>query len=223
MFSAIIFDCDGVLVNSESIHLALELDHLAALGLTYDRTEYVHRVKGRSWPDFLSILSGDHEAAFGTPLPEHFSGELSGAVWQAFESRLAAMDGAAALLDSISYPLAVASSSGHQTLRKKLEMTALLDFFDPHVVSSDHVENAKPAPDIFLHAAERLGVAPDRCLVIEDSVNGVLGARAAGMVAWGYTGDAKGEASLPARLKEAGAADVFAHHDEIRQQLGQER
>ena len=220
MFSAIIFDCDGVLVNSESIHVALELEHLAALGLTYDRADYVHQFKGRSWPDFLSILSSDHEAAFGAPLPEHFSGGLSSATWKAFETELAAMEGVAALLDGISHPLAVASSSGHKALRTKLEMTALLDFFDPHVVSSDHVEKAKPAPDIFLHAAEKLGVAPDLCLVIEDSVNGVLGARAAGMTAWGYTGDAEGEASLPARLREAGAADVFAHHDEIRRRLG---
>lgn len=220
MFSAIIFDCDGVLVNSESIHVALELEHLAALGLTYERSEYVHRVKGRSWPDFLSVLSKDHHAAFGTPLPEHFSGALSNAVWDAFETRLAAMEGAANLLSGISRPLAVASSSGHRALRTKLEMTQLLDFFDPHVVSSDHVEKAKPAPDIFLHAAETLGVAPEHCLVIEDSVNGVLGARAAGMTAWGYTGDAEGEADLPARLREAGAVDVFAHHDEIRQRLG---
>lgn len=219
MFSAIIFDCDGVLVNSESIHVALELEHLAALGMTYDRAEYVHRIKGRSWPDFLSILSSDHEAAFGTPLPEHFSDGLSSATWKAYEAELTAMEGAAALLDGISHPLAVASSSGNKSLRTKLEMTALLDFFDPHVVSSDHVEKAKPAPDIFLHAAEKLGVAPELCLVVEDSVNGVLSARAAGMTAWGYTGDAAGEPSLPARLREAGAADVFAHHDEIRQRL----
>ncbi|WP_193183497.1 HAD family hydrolase [Nisaea sediminum] len=220
MFSAIIFDCDGVLVNSESIHVALELEHLAELGLVYERGDYIHRMKGRSWPDFLAALSNDHEAAFATKLPDSFSTRLSNAVWAAFEEQLSAMAGVAELLNGLSQPRAVASSSGHRALRSKLEMTGLISYFDPHVVSSDHVEKAKPAPDIFLHAAEGLNVPPRSCLVIEDSVNGVLGARAAGMTVWGYTGDAPGEEALPERLRNAGASEIFAHHDEIRERLG---
>ena len=220
MFSAIIFDCDGVLVNSESIHVALELKHLAELGLVYERADYVHRMKGRSWPDFLAALSNDHHAAFGTPLPESFSSQLSGAVWKAFEDELRAMEGASELLDRLTHPRAVASSSGHRALRTKLEMTGLLSFVEPHVVSCDHVENAKPAPDIFLHTAELLDVAPETCLVIEDSVNGVIGARAAGVTVWGYTGDATEDSNLPERLRDAGASNVFAHHDEIGERLG---
>ena len=95
-----------------------------------------------------------------------------------------------------------------------LRLTGLLEVFDPHVYSADLVARAKPHPDIFLHAAAALDAAPDRCLAIEDSVNGVLSARAAGMTVWGFAGGGHMDAAASARLVEAGAERVVGDWEE---------
>jgi len=100
---------------------------------------------------------------------------------------------------------AVASSSTKEGLERKLRQVGLWSYFDPHVYSADHVVNAKPAPDLFLHAAEKLGVPPQDCLVLEDSVNGVIAGRAAGMLVWGFLGGGHVHGRLGERLTAAGA------------------
>jgi beta-phosphoglucomutase-like phosphatase (HAD superfamily) len=99
----------------------------------------------------------------------------------------------------------VASSSTKEGLERKLRQVGLWSHFEPHVYSADHVANAKPAPDLFLHAAEKLGVRPDECLVLEDSVNGVVAGRAAGMRVWGFLGGGHVHDRLGERLIAAGA------------------
>jgi beta-phosphoglucomutase-like phosphatase (HAD superfamily) len=117
--------------------------------------------------------------------------------------------GCAVAVSTLTLPKAVASSSGADFLREKLRLTGLLGAFDPHVYSADLVERAKPHPDIFLHAAEGLDADPARCLAIEDSVNGVRAALAAGMTVWGFAGGGHVDAQGAARLAEAGAHQVL--------------
>jgi beta-phosphoglucomutase-like phosphatase (HAD superfamily) len=114
---------------------------------------------------------------------------------------------------------AVASSSTREGLERKLRQVGLWEHFAPHVYSADHVVHAKPAPDLFLHTAEALGVAPDECLVLEDSVNGVIAARAAGMRVWGFLGGGHSHDRLGARLTAAGAERLVQDWPEAAQLL----
>jgi beta-phosphoglucomutase-like phosphatase (HAD superfamily) len=120
-------------------------------------------------------------------------------------ARLTEVPGAAAAVAGTLLLKAVASSSTREGLERKLRQVGLWEHFDPHVYSADHVLHAKPAPDLFLHAAKALGVAPHECLVLEDSVNGVTAARAAGMRVWGFLGGGHSHDRLGARLTVAGA------------------
>jgi beta-phosphoglucomutase-like phosphatase (HAD superfamily) len=117
---------------------------------------------------------------------------------------------------AVRLPKAVASSSGIEALDYKLKKVGLWDAFAPHVYSSEHVARAKPAPDLFLHAAERLGIAPADCLVLEDSVNGVKAGLAAGMTVWGFGGGGHMDDAVCASLAEAGAHRLVGDWDEAR-------
>ena len=105
-----------------------------------------------------------------------------------FEQELLPIPGIQTLVGKLDVCFCVASSSRTERLRRSLELTGLMPLFGDHVFSADSVKRGKPAPDLFLYAAERMGVAPARCLVIEDSVPGILAAKAAGMEAIGFTG-----------------------------------
>jgi len=130
---------------------------------------------------------------------------LAARLRQTMIARLTEIPGAGAAVAGTPLLKAVASSSTKEGLERKLKQVGLWPHFEPHVYSADHVVNAKPAPDLFLHAAERLGVRPDECLVLEDSVNGVTAARAAGMRVWGFLGGGHVYGRLGERLTAAGA------------------
>ena len=115
------------------------------------------------------------------------------------------MPGALKTISAVKLPKAIASSGSRAGLERKLKQTGLWEHFAPHVYSADHVASAKPAPDLFLHAAAALDVAPQDCLVLEDSVNGVIGAKAAGMTVWGFLGGGHAHDGLGKRLIGAGA------------------
>jgi beta-phosphoglucomutase-like phosphatase (HAD superfamily) len=206
--AAVIFDCDGVLVDSEVLAIEVEVKLLAEAGLVYEPEEYNHRVLGLSAAAAHELIDIDALARLGRPLPEDLADRIRDACWSACQARLTEVDGCAAAVSALSLPRAVASSSGADFLREKLRLTGLLAAFDPHVYSADLVARAKPHPDIFLHAAERLDVDPARCLAIEDSVNGVRAALAAGMTVWGFAGGGHVDARGAARLVEAGAHEV---------------
>lgn len=220
MFSAIIFDCDGVLINSESIMRGFYSRKLATLGLHYDPDSYSRRFKGKSWPQFTALVEEEYRDRFGRPLPDDSFDSFKSGAWAEYSRALTATDGIEALLKSLKRPKAVASNSRAFSLERKLTFTGLLRHFDPHLYSLDDVSHGKPAPDMFLLAAERLGAAPAECLVIEDSTTGVAAAKAAGMTAWGYVGESAGDEGLPDELRAAGASEIFAHHGEIRERLG---
>lgn len=211
-FDAIIFDCDGVLVDSEVIHLAAELELLANLGLVYERETYLTRFVGLSNADFYAELTLDYARIVGDEFPSNFESHLDQIVWPRIETGLEAIDGAADLVCAFGGKVAVASSSPYHKLVRKLEIAGLRSLFEPHIYSADHVKAGKPAPDLFLHSAAQLVVDPKRCLVVEDSVHGVLAAIAAGMIPIGFVGGAHCDAGLEQRLLANGAELVVAHH-----------
>ena len=204
MFEAVIFDCDGVLVDSEVLALEVELGALGEIGIVYDESEFKARFMGMSTPAFFDALDADHRARSGDGLPDGFR-ELCHARYTAAFPRLREVPGACAAIAQVTLPKAVASSSGAEALLRKLHKTGLWAHFDPHVYSADHVERAKPAPDLYLYASQALGIAPQNCLAVEDSSNGVRAARAAGMTVWGFLGGGHMDGNAGARLLAAGA------------------
>ena len=213
--SAIIFDNDGVLVDSEAIHVAVERELLGEMGLHYDHATYMSRFVGLSNKDFHAALARDHEAQLGLPFPQDFRTRLDARVWPRMEVELLALPGIQDLVEHFSGAIAVASSAQVSRLTQKLELTGLRDLFSPHIFSSDHVANGKPAPDLFLHAAAQIKVAPKQCLVVEDSVNGIRAASAAGMLPVGFVGGGHVDEGHRARLEKAGAALIVASHAEL--------
>ena len=214
-FKAIIFDCDGVLVNSEVIHMAVERELLSELGLEYDHATYLLRFVGLSNPDYYRHLNEDFAERVGGIFHEDFGDRLEARTWPRIEAELSAIDRIAELLKALDRPVAVASSAPIKKLQRKLEITGLTRLFAPHIYSVDHVSRGKPAPDLFLHAAQALGVDPVNCAVIEDSVHGIRAAQAAGMTPIGFVGGGHADAGLPSRLKDSGAAIVATDHAQL--------
>ena len=205
MIRAVIFDCDGVLVDSEILALEVELAMLAEQGLHFAREDYVTRFMGLSYQAFHDVMDAEARLRLGRPIPDAFRDQLAARLRQTMIARLTEVPGAGAAVARTLLPKAVASSSTREGLERKLKQVGLWGHFAPHVYSADHVTHAKPAPDLFLHAAQALGMAPEECLVLEDSINGVTAARRAGMPVWGFLGGGHAHDGLGARLTEAGA------------------
>lgn len=206
MIKAVIFDCDGVLVDSEVLAQKVELEALAEIGLAYDHEAFAARFLGMSNEAFFAALERDSFVQLGCALPADFRERCHARYTALVDEQLGEVPGALEAVAALGHPKAVASSSEGPALERKLKKSGLWDHFAPHIYSADHVEAAKPAPDLFLHAAKALDLPPEACLVLEDSSNGVKAARAAGMRVWGFLGG--GHHLGPgcgARLKAAGA------------------
>jgi HAD superfamily hydrolase (TIGR01509 family) len=206
-----IFDCDGVLIDSEPLSIRVEATCLADLGMAVTETEIAERYVGLS----MAAMLADLEARFGRPLPEDFAETLRRRTAAAFEASLEVMPGVRDMLDAVGGRICVASSSAPDRLRLSLRVVGLLARFEPNVFSATEVARGKPAPDLFLFAADRMHVAPTRCVVIEDSVPGITAARAAGMTAIGFCGGGHCRPGHAGRLQAAGARAVFARMDEL--------
>lgn len=204
--SALIFDCDGVLVDSEILAHEVEIATLAEFGLDYELAEFRDRFMGMSNKAFYAALDGDARQRLGRSIMPEIGEIMHARYARVMRERLKAVPGVLDCVANVRLTKAVASSSTIEGLDFKLKKTGLWDHFAPHVYSADHVTHSKPAPDLFLHAAASLGVKPANCLVIEDSVNGVLAARAAGMLVWGFGGGAHMDAACGPALLGAGAA-----------------
>ncbi len=211
LVKAILFDCDGVLVDSEVLSLKIELSALSEIGLDYTHDAFIDRYMGMSGDDFYSALEVECRQRLGRALPVGFR-ETCHARYRAAlgEGELRAVPGAASAVEKIGQRKAVASSSGTDGLKLKLSLTGLWEAFAPHVYSADLVSRGKPAPDLFLHVARELSVAPEHCLVIEDSVNGICAARAAGMQVWGFLGGGHMGESRGPYLERAGASKLLS-------------
>ncbi len=179
-----IFDCDGVLVDSERIAVRVDVSVLAQLGWAMTETEVVERFMGRTDAYMVSQI----EAQLGRPLPANWEEPFQHLYREAFEAELKPVPGILEALEEIPSPTCVASSGTHERIRYTLGLTGLYTRFVGRIFSASEVAHGKPAPDLFLHAANRMGVPPAACAVVEDSRYGVEAARAAGMRAFGYAG-----------------------------------
>jgi HAD superfamily hydrolase (TIGR01509 family) len=180
----VIFDCDGVLVDSERLAVREEAAVLAELGWPLGQAEVIERFMGRSQAFMVRAVLD----RLGGRLPDDWQERLDRRYRAAFEAELTPVDGVVEALDRIATPTCVASGGSHAKLRHTLGLTGLYDRFAGRIFSATEVADGKPAPDLFLHAAARLGADPAACAVVEDSRYGVQAARAAGMRAFGYTG-----------------------------------
>lgn len=187
-FDLVVFDCDGVLVDSEAIYIAGELAHLERVGVTFDRAEYMGRFLGLAPKLWEQEIALEVRGRTGQAIPDDFFTNLYEHERVLMEESLTALPGAHEAVSGVDVMRCVASSSRMVWLTWKLERTGLLDLFDPHVFSSELVGKGKPEPDLFLHAAEAMDANPARSVVIEDSVNGVLAGKAAGMSVVGFSG-----------------------------------
>jgi HAD superfamily hydrolase (TIGR01509 family) len=215
MATAVIFDCDGVLVDSEVICLAEELRFLAEIGLVYRRDDYCRRFMGLSGPAFKAALNQDRLERLGDGLPADFMARLMAAVEAEWRRSLRPVAGAEALAAALSGKKAVASSTSLDYLHWKLGHTGLYDHFAPHLYSAESVTRSKPAPDLFLHSAAALEAAPAACVVIEDSAHGIRAAKAAGMTAVGFLGGGHSWPGHEALLHEAGADHIASDYDGV--------
>ena len=202
-FALVIFDCDGVLVDSECLSNQVFADMLGELGIAVTLDYMYDNFKGHSMGYCLDLVT----ALLGRSPDPGFTDVYGKRLKHAFEAHLKAVPGiikALDMVDAVGLPYCVASNGSHDKMRTTLGITGLLPRFEGKLFSITEVGRGKPAPDIFLHAAQRNGVVPEACLVIEDSPTGVQAGVAAGMTVFGYG------ALTPARtLLDVGCHRVF--------------
>jgi HAD superfamily hydrolase (TIGR01509 family) len=201
----IIFDCDGVLIDSELLSCRCLSEVLARYGISLGLDQALDLFLGRSATAVL-----DHYQTLGRSIPEQFYVELRAAVRAAFLAALCPIEGVRSVLEGLQVPHCVASSSDLDRVSFSLSLTGLAPHFGRRLYSAQMVERGKPAPDLFLYAAERMQAKPRNTLVIEDSVSGVTAAKAAGMTVWGFVGGSHYQSrDGKAILLGAGADRVF--------------
>jgi HAD superfamily hydrolase (TIGR01509 family) len=193
----VIFDCDGVLVDTERIAVKIDAVVLTRLGWPMTEAEVIERFMGRSDAYMVSQI----EAHLGRPLPSDWEAPFQHLYRDAFQADLAPVPGVVEALDRITTATCVASSGTHEKIRYTLGLTGLYERFEGRIFSVTDVAHGKPAPDLFLHAAKQMDVDPAHCAVVEDSRYGIEAAHAAGMRAFGYAGGL----TPRERLADAGA------------------
>ena len=209
----VIFDCDGVLVDSEVISCRAHAATLARHGYAITADQVLDRFLGVSDREARLTI----ETELGRRLPDDFEAQVKQATLQFYAGNLQAIAYVGDAIAAIDLPKCVASSGTPEKIQHGLTCAGLYDRLAPHIFSATQVERGKPAPDLFLFAAERMQVSPERCLVIEDSVPGVTGARAAGMTVLGFHGGSHCRPGHADMLRAAGAALIF---DDMRQLPG---
>jgi HAD superfamily hydrolase (TIGR01509 family) len=212
-FDLIIFDCDGVLVDSEVISCRAHAETLTRHGYPITADQVLDRFLGRS----MGQANLEIEAESGRSLPEDFPSQVYAEIFQSFAVSLEATPYICEMLDTIAQPVCVASSGPPEKISASLNRVGLYDRFAPHIFSAVQVKHGKPAPDLFLFAAEQMAMSPKQCLVIEDSVSGIAAARAAGMTVLGFHGGSHCRPGYADMLRAAGAAATF---DDMRELAG---
>lgn len=180
----VIFDCDGVLVDSEIISANTLIHLLEPLGIHIDLNHIRNHFIGRSFPKVAALI----RSQFKLELPESFEREYRNALLKSFESDLKCTFGINNILQNLSVPYCVATSSSPERAARSLEIAGLDSFFHGDIFTASEVKNGKPAPDLFLHVANKKTVDPAKCLVIEDSLPGIEAAISANMNVIRYTG-----------------------------------
>ncbi|WP_417804425.1 HAD family hydrolase [Thalassospira lucentensis] len=186
--AAVIFDMDGCLVDSEPLSLEVIANEMQSLGIQdADINDVRSRFLGVSIQDICKNIT----ERLGRPCPDNFIDRVENHLLTEYQTRLTKIAHVDELLERLSkqgIKTALATGSSLRRMRKTLELSNLLPRFDGTAFSADQVENGKPAPDLFLLAAQKIGVDPKDCVVVEDSPHGVKGAIAAGMKAIGFVG-----------------------------------
>ncbi|WP_434612699.1 HAD family hydrolase [Tabrizicola sp. M-4] len=182
--SLFIFDCDGVLIDSEVISARQLIEELKGYGVDMDMAFVSRHFLGRSYPVVLKEV----RERWGVQLPDRFEADYRARLLAAFERDLKVMPGVVETIRALSIPYCLATSSSPERMRKSLEITGLSALFQGRAFTASEVARGKPAPDLFLHAAHRMGADPATCIVLEDSLNGIRAGLAAGMRVWRFTG-----------------------------------
>jgi HAD superfamily hydrolase (TIGR01509 family) len=204
-FDLIVFDCDGVLVDSEVISCRTHAEMLTRHGYPISSEQVHDRFLGRSSREARVEI----ERELGRMLPDDLDVQLKAGLYRSFSATLEAIPGIEQALAGISQPVCVASSGSPERIRTSLTLVNLYQRFAPNIFSALQVRNGKPAPDLFLFAAAQMQVPPARCLVIEDSVPGVIAACAAGITVLGFHGGSHCRPNTAEMLRGAGAAATF--------------
>jgi HAD superfamily hydrolase (TIGR01509 family) len=202
----VIFDCNGVLVDSEPLSTAIVSQEFIRAGFNLTPDVVARYFTGRRQSDMFAEV----EMAAGRKLPKDFAATVAKATLRKFRGELRATAHAERALSWLRGPKCVASSSTLDRMRVSLETTDLIRFFEPNLFSAGDVPNGKPAPDLFLHAAAKMHVNPADCLVVEDSPAGVAAGVAAGMTVIGFVGGSHAGSGLGKHLAAAGARAVIA-------------
>lgn len=207
----VIFDCDGVLIDSEVLAVATLAGELRRLGLPVDEA-FVHRhFLGRSFPVVRQVIAD----RFGQALPEGFETRFREHLTQVFARDLLPMPGAEAAVRALTVPFCLATSSTPERLARSLDITGLAPLFAGRSFTASRVARGKPAPDLFLLAAAEMGVAPARCLVLEDAEPGIRAGLAAGMQVWRFTGGSHFQAIAGPEPADARPHRHIASFDEM--------
>ena len=180
----VIFDCDGVLIDSEVISANMLIAELKGYGVEMDMAFVSRHFLGRSYPAVLKEV----REQFGVQLPDQFEADYRRRLLAAFARDLKVMPGATGVIARLGLPYALATSSSPERVTQSLRLTGLDALFGRNVYTASMVTRGKPAPDLFLHVAQQMGVDPARCLVLEDSLNGLRAGLAAGMEVWRFIG-----------------------------------
>jgi HAD superfamily hydrolase (TIGR01509 family) len=209
----IIFDCDGVLIDSEIIASRVELDMLKKYDYECDEMEHIKRFTGLNFSQTIKIIEQESGRYYPDELNDKIEAEIDNRLWR----NLIALPGASEVLDQLDQPRCICSNSSDERLKLSLTKTGLWDRFRPYIFSAQSMPDiaVKPAPDIFLHAAKEFEFSPQECVVIEDSVHGVSGAVAAGMRVIGYVGASHSYPGHGDQLLDAGAETIIRHLGEI--------
>jgi len=207
----VIFDCDGVLVDSEILSNALLAEMMTELGHPMTTKEALEKFAGRSLTDVLALAEG----VLGRKVPDDLGQAYGRRLLERLRRELKPVPGAKAAVAAVPCRRCVASSSSFERIRLSLDVTGLAPLFDGHIFSATQVAHGKPAPDLHLLAARTMGAAPGRCVVVEDSPLGVTAAVAAGMTAVGFTGAGHATSALAQQLAAAGARCVLASMSEL--------
>lgn len=207
----IIFDCDGVLVDSEPIAHALLAQMMTDLGHPMSTAESVQKFTGRSLADTLPLI----EDVLGRSIPDQIGQHYSRLLLERLRRDLAPIAGVKEAVAMLGYPRCVASSSSLERIHLSLEVTGLASLFGSNIFTATQVRHGKPAPDLYLFAATKMAVAPENCVVIEDSALGVTAGRAAGMKVIGFTGGAHAIGDAARHLASAGAHRIVSSMTEL--------
>jgi len=212
---AVIFDCDGVLVDSEALGLQDSVDYLKSYGFSWEASDLVRIFTGYRDDVFRAKLNAAYIDIHGNEPDEGlFEGLINCRRRRKDELQIVkGADKAISYVSQQGFSIAVASSSRQYYLDSKLQRTKLWNLLAPHIYSAEGLKNGKPAPDIFLYAADKISVAPKSCIILEDSTQGVKAGLAANMTVWGFTGGAHCFAGHGARLRAAGAELILPDFD----------